>query len=443
MRALFPWLPVPFAVVLLAVWLAGGNWTLALVAAVAAAVVSAAVGIAATRKLEHRAEALAAAARGEAMLEPGVAGDPDDPDDPARLARQVQTTAKNAQEMARQLDVLRAVVDGMSEGLWITSPEGRVIQYNTALKEMLFTGAELLNRMPSEVIKSAELESAVIKACREGASTRLEVQIEGLLPRLLAVQVAPLSRELPGSAAVFQDVTELQRLEKVRKDFVANVSPELRTPITAIRGYAETLKAGALTDNVAAPKMVEIIHRQSERLSELVEDLLELSRIDAKQIQLAQKPVDIGQAATRASEAIRPKAAAKAIGVEIAMPPGLSVNADERALEQVLLNLLDNAVKYTPAGGRVRVTGIARGGEVEISVKDTGSGIEARHLSRIFERFYRVDKGRSRDMGGTGLGLSIVKNLVNQMRGDVRVESRPGEGSTFFVELPAVTAEAK
>lgn len=340
-----------------------------------------------------------------------------------------------------QLEMLRAVVDGMSEGLWITDPDGRVIQHNNALKEMLYAGTELVGKTPLQLLRSQELASAVLRACREGQTTRLEVTTEGVRPRTLSVQVSPLGRDLQGSAAVFQDVTELQRLEKVRKDFVANVSHELRTPITAIRGYAETLKAGALADASNAPKMVDIIHRQSERLSELVEDLLELSRIDAKQIQLAQVPIDLAQAAQRASEAIRPKAQAKDIGVEIAVPAGLVAVADLRALEQVLLNLLDNAVKYTGPGGRVKVTGKRRGNDVEVAVKDSGAGIEAKHLTRIFERFYRVDKGRSRELGGTGLGLSIVKNLVNLMQGEVWVDSKPGEGSTFFVELPGAPAK--
>jgi two-component system phosphate regulon sensor histidine kinase PhoR len=201
------------------------------------------------------------------------------------------------------------------------------------------------------------------------------------------------------------------------------------------------LKGGALTDLSNAPKMVDIIHRQSERLSELVEDLLELSRIDAKQIQLARVPVDLSQAAQRASETIRPKAQAKSINVHISIPTDLTAEADNRAVEQVLLNLLDNAVKYTGTGGSIWVTGKRKGHDVELAVKDSGAGIDARHLPRIFERFYRVDKGRSRELGGTGLGLSIVKNLVNLMSGEVWVESRPSEGSTFFVELPGVNAK--
>jgi two-component system, OmpR family, phosphate regulon sensor histidine kinase PhoR len=345
------------------------------------------------------------------------------------------------EETRRQLEMLRAVVDGMSEGLWITDPDGRVIQHNTAIKEMLYAGTDLVGKLPQQLIRSPELAAAVSRACREGVTTRLEVTVEGIRPRVLSAQVSPLGRELPGSAAVFQDVTELQRLEKVRKDFVANVSHELRTPITAIRGYAETLKGGAITDLSNAPKMVDIIHRQSERLSELVEDLLELSRIDAKQIQLAKVPVDLGQAAQRTNETIKPKAEAKSINVHISIPQGLVAEADNRAVEQVLLNLLDNAVKYTGSGGSIWVSGKRKGADVELSVKDSGAGIDARHLPRIFERFYRVDKGRSRELGGTGLGLSIVKNLVNLMNGEVWVDSRPGEGSTFFVELPGANAK--
>ncbi len=335
----------------------------------------------------------------------------------------------------RQLKVLRAVVDGMSEGVWITDASGTVVQHNSALKEMLFTGTELNGRKPVELIRSAELAEAVTRACTDGVPATLEVQVEGVRPRMLSVHVSPLGRELGGSAAVFFDETELRHLETVRKDFVANVSHELRTPITAIRGYAETLQSGALKDPETAGKMVDIIHRQSERLSALVEDLLELSRLESQELKLAREPLDVNPAAQRALEAVRPKAEARQIEIHVRLPVPLTVRGDEHGLEQVLLNLLDNAVKYTPQGGQVTLSGRAHPDRVELWVRDTGVGIEARHLPRIFERFYRVDKGRSREMGGTGLGLSIVKHLVNAMGGEVRVESTPGQGSTFFVDL--------
>lgn len=342
----------------------------------------------------------------------------------------------SAKDTQLQLDTLRAVVDGMAEGVWITSEDGTVLRHNDALKEMLFAGTELVGEKPIDLLPNDALAQAVTRACKEGQPTRLELTIEGVRPRMLEVRVSPLGHELAGSAAVFHDVTELRRLEKVRTDFVANVSHELRTPITAIRGYAETLKSGALQNPAVAANMVDIIHRQSERLSELVEDLLELSRIEARQIQLARKPVELAAAVQRASDAVAPRAQARGVRIALQVPPKLFSEADERAVEQVLVNLLDNAVKYTAPGGLVTVSARRLDAVVELVVQDNGLGIEPRHLPRIFERFYRVDKGRSREMGGTGLGLSIVKHLSDAMGGDVRVESRHGVGSSFFITLP-------
>jgi two-component system phosphate regulon sensor histidine kinase PhoR len=353
-----------------------------------------------------------------------------------------QLSARNAQ-LTQEARTLTAVLDGMIEGIWITDAEGTVTRHNDALREMIQRGSGgITGQRPLALIRNEELNEAVMRACREGASSRLELTLEGLFPRTLAIRITPLGKDLPGSAAVFHDVTELRRLEKVRKDFVANVSHELRTPITAVRGYAETLRSGALTDSTVAPKMVEIIHRQSERLSELVEDLLELSRLESREVQLKIANVPLSVATARAAETVRPKAASKNIQLELQVPPDLMARGDERAVEQVLLNLLDNAVKYTPEGGRVDVLGTWEDGRCVVRVKDTGVGIEPKHLSRIFERFYRVDKGRSREMGGTGLGLSIVKHLVGAMEGDVKVESQPHVGSVFAIFLPVAAPEA-
>jgi two-component system phosphate regulon sensor histidine kinase PhoR len=307
---------------------------------------------------------------------------------------------------------------------------------------MLQPATAIIGQRPLALLRNEPLHDAVMRACLDGTSTHLELTVEGLFPRTLAIRVTPLGRDLPGSAAVFHDVTELRRLEKIRKDFVANVSHELRTPITAIRGYAETLQSGALKDPEVAPKMVDIIHRQSERLSELVEDLLELSRLESREVKLRLTEVSLAVAASRAAEVVRQKAQGKGITLELSVPASLTARGDERGVEQVLLNLLDNAVKYTPEGGQVRVTGALEEGRCVVHVQDTGLGIEPRHLARIFERFYRVDKGRSRDMGGTGLGLSIVKHLMSAMGGEVRVESPPGQGSVFTIFLPAAVSSA-
>jgi two-component system, OmpR family, phosphate regulon sensor histidine kinase PhoR len=342
--------------------------------------------------------------------------------------------------LAQEAHILSAVLDSMAEGIWVTDAQGTVVRHNAALPRLLAGGAgpglDMVGQRPLALVRHEPLHSAVLAACREGESSQLELSLEGLFPRTLAIRVTPLGRDLPGSAAVFHDVTELRRLERVRKDFVANVSHELRTPITAIRGYAETLQAGALADAAAAPRMVDIIHRQAQRLGDLVDELLELSRLEGRDLRLHLTAVPLAPAVARAADAVRPRAEAKRLEVTLEVPAELRAHADARAVEQVLLNLLDNAVKYTPAGGRVWVRGALEGGRCALRVSDTGLGIEARHLGRVFERFYRVDPGRSRDMGGTGLGLSIVKHLAGAMGGEVQVQSTPSEGSTFTLFLP-------
>jgi len=355
----------------------------------------------------------------------------------ARAADEERGLRQEREAVLQTERVLGAALEGIADGVWITDASGAVVRHNAALRRLLEPGQEILGKRPLFLLRRAELHEAVMRACSEGVPAVVEVVMEGPRPRVLEVQVAPLGGSLPGSAAVFRDVTELKRLERVRQDFVANVSHELRTPIAAILGYAETLRAGALADAVHAPQMVEIIHRQSERLSELVSDLLELSRLDARERPLSVTPVGLGEVVLRATEAMQPRAAAKHVSMTHHIPDGLAARADAKALEQVLVNLLDNAVKYTPEGGTVELSARRDDERVELSVRDTGLGIEARHLPRLFERFYRVDRGRSRDMGGTGLGLSIVRHLVSAMGGDVRVQSQLGVGSTFTVVLAA------
>jgi len=416
-------------------------------AAAAVTLAGSAIAIALSRESAHRQlDALARKTRGRLEGTPVPATTEEPLDEVATLEGAIDSLharhlAQHAQ-LTQEARTLTAVLDGMIEGIWVTDAEGTVVRHNDALREMLQPGpVGIVGQRPLALIRNEPLNEAVMRACTEGASSRLELTLEGLFPRTLAVRVTPLGRDLPGSAAVFHDITELRRLEKVRKDFVANVSHELRTPITAVRGYAETLQSGALQDPSVAAKMVEIIHRQSERLSELVEDLLELSRLESREVKLTFSRVPLAVAASRAAETVKPKAAGKSIHLELHVPPDMSARGDERAVEQVLLNLLDNAVKYTPAGGRVEVHGSLEDARCVVRVKDTGVGIEPRHLTRIFERFYRVDKGRSRDMGGTGLGLSIVKHLMGAMDGEVKVESQPNVGSVFAIFLPVDTSE--
>ena len=262
--------------------------------------------------------------------------------------------------------------------------------------------------------------------------------LQGLKPRKLLARLLPLSGEPGARLCVFVDVTDLRRLEAMRRDFVANVSHELRTPVAAVRGAAETMRDAAARDPEAVPIFMDIIERNAERMHRLVEDLLDLSRIDAREYRLNPQRIALAEAGEQALSLFRERAGRKAIRLVAELPAGLVVMADARALEQVLTNLLENAIKYCPDSATVWLRGEATAeGSVRVLVRDSGPGIEPRHLSRLFERFYRVDEGRARDVGGTGLGLSIVKNLVEAMGGHVGVDSRPGQGATFRFTLPA------
>jgi two-component system phosphate regulon sensor histidine kinase PhoR len=236
-----------------------------------------------------------------------------------------------------------------------------------------------------------------------------------------------------------RDVTEERRAAATRRDFVANASHELRTPVAAIRGAAETLLAGALDEPESAHHFVEIVHRQAERLSRLTQDLLDLSRLESRQVRFEVAPVELAALGRQVAELHGLAARKKGLELRVELPEGLQAMADGRGLEQVLVNLVDNAIKYTPSGS-VELRAEAQRRDVLITVTDTGPGIEAHHLARLFERFYRVDSGRAREAGGTGLGLAIAKHLVQGMHGEIGVESGAA-GTCFTVRLPAAGPE--
>jgi two-component system phosphate regulon sensor histidine kinase PhoR len=236
---------------------------------------------------------------------------------------------------------------------------------------------------------------------------------------------------------VFHDVTELKRLEQARREFVANVSHELRTPLTAIKGYAETLLHGGLADEASAAEFVRVIDRHAERLRLLIEDLLDLAAVEQGRARLDLLPISAAEAAAQAVGVVRPASEARGQTLEVDVPADLpAIRADRDRLAQVLINLLDNAIKFTPEGGRIRIEARADGDRLEIAVRDSGPGIPQEDLGRIFERFYRVERSRDRREGGTGLGLAIAKHLVQAMDGSIEATSAPGAGSTFRVTLP-------
>jgi two-component system phosphate regulon sensor histidine kinase PhoR len=362
-------------------------------------------------------------------------------DEIGELGRALDHLAENLSRSLGELrddrDLLGRILESMREGVLVLDAKRRVLLLNGSLRDMLLVGSEAVGRPAIEVIRNADLQALAEAAlAREDPATG-EIEVGGIKPRRLLVHAAHLSGEPRCVLLVFFDVTEIRRLETVRKDFVANVSHELRTPIASLRSAAETLRMAVRADPGAADSFLGMIERNARRLGDLVEDLLDLSRIESREFQVKSEPVDLDAVAAQAVALCRERAESKRIRITVSLPETLpKARGDTTAVERVLTNLIENAAKYGPEAATIVVDAGERDGRVEVTVTDSGPGIEQRHLSRLFERFYRVDPGRSREMGGTGLGLSIVKNLVEAMGGEVGVESTPGKGSTFRFSLP-------
>lgn len=330
----------------------------------------------------------------------------------------------------------------MQEGVLLLDANRRIVVLNPALREMLLLPNDVVGKPLLDVVRHAELKDLFDTAAADDEPTVQEVEIGNIKPRRLLCRVARMPGEQKQVVAVFVDVTEMRRLESMRRDFVANVSHELRTPVTAIRSAAETLIDGAAADPAAAQAFVGIIDRNAQRLHALVEDLLDLSRIEARGFRLSFEAIELRPIFSQVIGLFRERASKKSVTLAERPLDGLPrVRADRRALEHVLTNLIDNAVKYCGPGAHVWLGVKTSGDNVTVSVSDDGPGIDERHLPRIFERFYRVDAGRSRDVGGTGLGLSIVKHLVEAMGGSVHVESKLNSGTTFSFTLRRAESE--
>ncbi|WP_437970828.1 ATP-binding protein [Sorangium sp. So ce260] len=362
--------------------------------------------------------------------------------------------SRSIAEVRTERDLLAGILDGMSEGVLVLDRDGRILLANRALRAMASLGEDALGRSVIEAIRNARLTEAIQLAGQRDEPVDVEVELGRTLPRRLLVRVSRrkgpartghdvldgraehegASAE-PGLIAVFHDVTDLRRLETIRTDFVANVSHELRTPVTAISTAAETLQLGALQDPHEAAEFVDVIDRHAKRLRHLVDDLLDLSKIEAKSFRLALAELDIAPAIDHVTHLLAEAARRRRVTLTVDATALPHARCDRRALEQVLMNLLDNAIKYAGEGAHVTVRARSVDQQVTIAVADDGPGIPPHHLGRIFERFYRVDAGRSRDLGGTGLGLAIVKHLVELMNGSIEVESSIGRGTQFTVRL--------
>jgi two-component system phosphate regulon sensor histidine kinase PhoR len=372
-------------------------------------------------------------------------------DEVAELARALDAMAGSLTSTLTTLraerDLLGLILQSMQEGVLVLDSDSRMLLVNPALRATLKIAPNAEGRAALELIRNADLQSILERAQTGRGPVTGEIETTGTQARRLLVHAASLptlAGKPQGLLAVFVDVSEIRRLESLRKDFVANVSHELRTPITAVRSAVDTLRLTLTGDPSASERFVDIIDRNAQRLGALVEDLLDLSRIESKEYRPEAKPVSLRLVSEQVLTMLRTRMEEKRLDVGNEIPADLPhARADRRALEQVFTNLLDNAIKYCPQGASIRLRARPADGGLRIEVADTGPGIEPRHQPRLFERFYRVDSGRSRDMGGTGLGLSIVKHLIEAMSGAIGVESTPGRGATFWFTLPAAEPPAE
>ncbi|MEC2221974.1 MULTISPECIES: two-component system histidine kinase PnpS [Heyndrickxia] len=361
-----------------------------------------------------------------------------------QLTKAINNLAHNLKQQMNEIDEneqqLTAVLENMDSGVMLIQTSGRIMLVNRAMEEMTgLSSGELIGKRHIEAGKSFGLSQLIDRSLKTGERFRDEVHLYYPKERILDAHIAPYvgeSGELRGVVAVLHDVTETRRLEQIRSEFVANVSHELKTPVTSVKGFAETLLDGAMYDEATLREFLKIIYDESDRLHRLISDILDLSRIEQHRIPLKMEQLNVVDVVAETVQTMRKRIEKKQLELVLPQKRHVMMEADKDRLRQILLNLVTNAIAYTPDKGRIEISLIERENELDLIVSDTGIGISEKDLPRIFERFYRVDKARSRQSGGTGLGLAIVKHLVESYHGKIRVESEEGKGSTFIVTLP-------
>jgi two-component system phosphate regulon sensor histidine kinase PhoR len=413
-----------------------------MIVAVAAALFSLAVSRRIARPLAELRQGAERFAKGDLAHKLAV---PDSPEFGAladamnRMAGELDQRIKAA---VQQRNEREAVFSSMMEGVLAVDSDERLLNVNDAASQLLaITPAGAQGRSIQEVVRNAELQRFVRRALSNDEPVETDLIFHNGEEKFIHACGTPLrdSRgRCIGAVLVLSDATTLRRLENMRRDFVANVSHELKTPITSIKGFVETLIDGAIRNPEDAQRFLSIIAKQADRLNSLIEDLLTLAKIeqDAEREQAPLAPARIREVVDAAAQACEQKITEKKIRIDIDCPDTLRARINKPLLEQALINLVDNAVKYSEPGGKIQVAAETAPTETIIAVRDEGCGIEKEHLPRLFERFYRVDKARSRKMGGTGLGLAIVKHITQAHGGRVSVESSPGKGSIFRIHLP-------
>jgi len=347
-------------------------------------------------------------------------------------------------------ELLAAMMNSMREGMLVVDGELRVVAANAAARGLFGFGDGSTGQSPrlGELTRNPAVLSAYLSAIERGERIEVKVELMDADRHVFDLRVAPLQQQQGresgaqgtsrGAVGVFFDITRLERLERVRQEFLSNVSHELRTPLTAIRTFVETLEDGAIDDAANNRRFLSIIDRNAARMHSLIDDILELSAIEAGTVTVEPGPVRLRSMINDVMTSLAARAGERGVTLRNEVAEDVFVHADARRLEQMLTNLCDNAIKFNAEGGAVRLGYERVGDRDRISVMDTGEGIAPEHIHRIFERFYRIDRARSRALGGTGLGLAIVKHLSRAHGGEATVQSVPGEGSTFTIELRIV-----
>ena len=372
----------------------------------------------------------------------------DSRDEIGQLSKNINDMVAELQEKIRVANEekwkLRAAFASMAEGVMVLDSQNRIEGLNKGMAEMIGREyADIVGKTPIEAFRNIALQDALTRFRQAGEIVLEEITLGDENPMILDVNISAV-KSLPGqdpkTMIVFHNVTRLKKLEQVRADFVANVTHEIKTPLTAIIGFVETLQQGAIDDRAKAQKFLLTIHENAQRLNRLVDDLLTLSSIELGETKLHLEGLALDDVFETALTLISPRAALKNVRIQRDVQPGLPmVRADRDRLVQILVNVLDNAVKFTPEGGSVSITASPEvQGSVVIKITDTGIGISKSELPRLGERFYRIDKTRSREMGGTGLGLSIVKHLMKAHEGSMEIESTLGKGTTVSLHFPVL-----
>jgi len=364
----------------------------------------------------------------------------------ARAFREIGEMKVRQQAQALKIQTQQeALFNSMIEGLLLLDEDKHVQLANRAFIELFDVAADLYGKTVLEVVRQHELAEIVEKVAAQKQVLGYEIKLGGLSERVLQINAAGVfdnDGKKQGTILVFHDLTRLKQLERTREEFVANVSHELRTPLSLIKGYTETLLDGAKDNPEVATKFLQTIQRNSERLQLLIEDLLTISELESGRLKMNLQSVRLHSLVDRVLEDFKTQAGSRRVELKNTVPE-LTARADADRLQQVLGNLIGNAIKYGREGGHVNVTGHQLDGTaIELCVQDDGPGIPAESLERVFERFYRIDKARSREQGGTGLGLSIVKHIVASHGGKVWARSEPGSGAAFYFTLPLKSESA-